>query len=355
MAFPLRPLDSDDSYTPSPEPQTSKPCSFLDLPKEVRLGIIKLRLRNLVKAVFVPTAMTRNKITENGYIKPLLSSEQTLICATTEKFARTCKQLRSDYAEVICSKPLFACQIPRLVVHVLDFDFSFAISELFSRFTDATRQFFEAPSHRIWIRLTITRSFALMPNDIGLQQWLLWREQEEAAGREIEVDYEFSDFSTKGENELEELRYFLLLFNSEDGESAEIVRAMTKFYLKCDRDRQRADEDHLDDMDLEALYDSEEDDGNQENDGSREDRDAEDEERYVQDEEGVEDEEGAEVDDARGDCEVSGDGDDPEDDGLVRDNYLLGPEDFVEDNDSEESDGSEEADGPDYDSTLEDH
>lgn len=308
--------NDDEKYTTTEsersesEPPYSGPSLAEKIPQDLRAVIIDFYVPNIPLAVLVPTALAN--LTEDGDVEALEDAKETLICTTTDPLSRTCKDLHSEYATNLWAKVLY-CKVPQLVVHVLDFDFSLAISELFSQFDDTSRSYFNSLRRVIHIGLTITRNFALLPNENGLDKWLQWRKQEENAGRKVKVDYQITLQTTQGEEELESLRQFLLLFDPEGNEGGEvggIMRRMKNFYENVYAGRRK----------------------------SVEEVEMEDEEGPAQDDDGVED------DDARGDSDgsvddaVSVDDDVVEDDILVQDNFDLDHDDLVESNESDGSD-----------------
>lgn len=212
-----------------------KPLFLEKVVKDVRTVIIDFCVGNIHTAVLVPTALVN--LTEDGYIKPLEDAEETLICTVKRKdhpFPRTCKQIHSEYASNMWAK-ILNCKVYRLVVHVVDFDFSLAISELFSQFDKASRDHLNSWKGEIHISLTITPGFALLPQRAGLDKWLEWRRQEEQEGRMVDVDYEISPATTQGKEEMKSLRFFLLLFDPEGKEGGDIggmMRILRVFYKR---------------------------------------------------------------------------------------------------------------------------
>lgn len=224
------------------------------LPRELRLSIIKRDMPRLVRIAVIPKSLTQ----QANATPTAASNEPSLVFTTRNPIIKTCHQLYTEYTSELRSSVL-RCEIPILVLHVRNFDFSPLIRELFSSFEDGHREYFNDRAGAIRIRLTITKVFfARAPREIGLlhwleqreneqtglKQWLEWKQAEEEAGREISVTHEVE----RGEeienvDDMEALRMFMLLFDpySEgEGEIADIVQAVIEFFEKVGQSKKKA-------------------------------------------------------------------------------------------------------------------
>lgn len=165
------------------------------------------------------------------------------------------------------------CEVPSLHLHVRNFDFAPFINELFPKFEDSHRAYFNARPGAITIHLTLTPSFFsrgvgeqelmewLAGRDLertrwktGFIQWLEWREVQEDAGKKVSVVYKLKrNADVEGVEDREALRMFLLLFDplsKGEGELGGIwpeVRRVFKVIKDVeDREAQEAQEEEED-------------------------------------------------------------------------------------------------------------
>lgn len=209
------------------------------LPPELRDEIIQLLTTTTPKIIIAPRALTRATLTTPA----LRPDEPELVYITTAALSKTCTQLNSDYAKALAPR-IRQCKAPILVLHVLDFDFAPFVQEVFAQFADATRAFYSQRPRTIRIEMTISDAFARVPDERRLASWLQWRAAEESAGRGFRVYYTVRrEGSTKGVNEMESLRYSLLLHDpyneeeEEEGDVGKIMDAMGKWFKRVASDR----------------------------------------------------------------------------------------------------------------------
>lgn len=110
-------------------------------------------------------------------------------------------------------------------------------SEVFARFSDEQRAFYNQRPQTIRIEMTINDAFALLPDEKRLENWLQWRAAEESAGRGVRVYYTVrKESSTTGVDEMESVRYSLLLidpyYNEVEGDVGKIMEAMRKWFQR---------------------------------------------------------------------------------------------------------------------------
>jgi hypothetical protein len=179
----------------------------------------------------VPKAMTQ-KDHDSSTASP--DGPSLVFRARCQPLARTCYHLHNDYA-VAPKTMITTLEVPTLTVHVLNFDFSPFVQELFSRFEAAHRKHFNDRAGAITIRLTITPSFleAAEGSDARFN-WLEWKTAEARAERDFPVAYKVTRNALIESNEdREALRLFMLLFDplsNKDGDVCDIVKVVAKFF-----------------------------------------------------------------------------------------------------------------------------
>ncbi|GAB7327199.1 hypothetical protein MBLNU13_g11103t1 [Cladosporium sp. NU13] len=223
-------------------------------PSELRLSIIKRHMPRLRGIAVIPKSLT-----QQANATPIAASnEPSLVFTTTNPFIKTCHQLHTEYTSELRSSVLRR-EIPTLILHVHNFDFSPLIRELFPSFEDGHREYFNNRAGAIRIRLTITKSFFdRAPKEVGLldwleeqeseqtglKQWLEWKQAEEEAGREISVAYEVKrEEEIEHVDDMEALRMFMLLFDPYsrgEGEIGDIVQAVIEFFEKAAKSKKKA-------------------------------------------------------------------------------------------------------------------
>jgi hypothetical protein len=227
---------TDDTYTattpngtPMPERDGLATSTLVKLPQELLHSVNKLLMQHVRKVVVVPRVMTRKHI-----LAPLESPDEPMLVLTTNSpLARTSTRMYNEYASALRTQ-ILSLQVPRLELHVLDFDFSPVTRELLSHFNATHRKFFNTSPNTITVRLTITKTFTNLPDEGGFRRWLEWRASEESADRKINVKYEIVCCkSIKTANDMEALRFWLLLFDpfsDSDGEVGDIMKVMLGFF-----------------------------------------------------------------------------------------------------------------------------
>jgi hypothetical protein len=200
-----------------------------EFPPELLLCLNKLVMKNVRKVVVVPRVMTR-KDNLDALEHP---NEPTLVFATKSPLASTSTHMYNEFVAALKTQVL-SLEVPRLELHVLDFDFSPIACELLSHFNDTHQKFFNARPHSITVDLTITSVFINLPHEGGLQRWLGWRAAKESAGRKINVDYKIRrQGSITTASDMEALSFFMLLFDpygEGEGDGGDIMEAMNAFF-----------------------------------------------------------------------------------------------------------------------------
>jgi hypothetical protein len=228
---------------------TDSPLNLL--PAELRLEIMKLYIQRLRRIAIIPKALTE----DHDVTPTTTSTEPSLVFTSGYPLLQTCHQLHAEYTDELRARAL-GCKIPKLVLHVRDFDFSPFTRELFPCFEDSHRKYFNARAGAITIHLTITEAFfTRAEGEEGLIEWLEdredeparlwkwfeWREAEEKAGRKVKVTYIVErNVDIESRKDMEALRMYMLLvdpYSDKDGEVGDLVQAMIKFFKAVDRSR----------------------------------------------------------------------------------------------------------------------
>lgn len=137
-------------------------------PRELRLSIIKRHMPRLRRIAVIPKSLTQ----QANATPTAASNEPSLVFTTRNPFIKTCHELHTEYTGELRSSVLRR-EIPTLILHVHNFDFSHLIRELFSSFEDGHREYFNDRAGAIRICLNITKAFfARAPGEVGLLDWL---------------------------------------------------------------------------------------------------------------------------------------------------------------------------------------
>lgn len=190
-------------------------------------------------------------------------NEPSLVYTTKNLLSKTCYDMHTACGEELRSQ-VMSYKIPTLVLHVHDFDFTPFTRELFDKFEDTHREYFNELAGAIRIHLTITESFftrapgeagrnewlakreseKFQKKSEGLNQWLEWRRAEEEAGKGVTVTYVVErKRAIENVEDMEALRLFMLLFDPYSGvkgEISDIVEAVNEFIGKVRKDMREA-------------------------------------------------------------------------------------------------------------------
>jgi hypothetical protein len=234
---------TDNEYITTTPNETAMPernglanSTIAKLPRELLHEVDKILMQQIRKVVVVPRVMTRKHA-----LAPLESPDGPALALTTKiALARTSTYMYNEHAAALRSQ-ILSLQVPRLELHVLDFDFSPITRELLAHFNGTHRKFFNTKPNTITIRLTITKTFTNLPDEGGFRRWLEWRESEESADRKINVKYDIvRGKSVKAANDMEALRFWWLLFDpygDSEGDVGNIMKEMLGFFKAFERKR----------------------------------------------------------------------------------------------------------------------
>jgi hypothetical protein len=251
----------DDPPVTSEEPPKDRNglanSSIDKLSPEMRLAVIKFLMQPPRRVAIVSKAVFQ-QAKATAY-----PNEPSLVYTTKTPLSKTCYDMHTACAEELRSQ-VMSYKIPTLVLHVHDFDFTPFTNELFSKFEDTHREYFNELAGAVRIHLTITESFlAREPGEAGrnewlakretemfqkksegLIQWLEWRKAEQEAGKGLTVTYVVErKRAIENVEDMEALRLFMLLFDpySEgEGEISDIVEAVIDFVEKVNKEKRVA-------------------------------------------------------------------------------------------------------------------
>jgi hypothetical protein len=250
--------ESNDSYTPTPSPSPppvpppdGRTAQEWDRAKYLALelafdnedmeAIAETRLRlHAHRIVARPSTMddplSYTPASDNG--PWLLDENLRVLSRPKDKVMYTNMATLNAYDHAIKRK-IRVGEIKELIIHVLNFDFSLAIREIFSKFEPEARAFYQSRntvfgSDKVKIWLTVTPEFTRQWYPSLLQKWLDWRDEERAAGRDFYILYAVSK-STKNlsMDELENFRQFLHFIDPDGdipGDMGGIMKAYQGWY-----------------------------------------------------------------------------------------------------------------------------
>jgi hypothetical protein len=244
---------SDDSYTPSPSPSPppsgGRTAQEWDNEKQLVFqlaffgagSIAETRLQQHADRIVArPTTtdlpLSYSQVVANGPWE--LDENMRILSRPKDRVMYTNMATLNAYEHAIKRK-IRVGEIKQLIIHVLNFDFTLAIREIFSTLEPEARAFYQScnilpGTDKIKIWLTVTPEFARDWYPSLLQGWLDWREEERAAGRDFYVLYAVSQ-STRNlsMDELENFRQFLHFIDTDGdmpGDMGGIVHAYQGWY-----------------------------------------------------------------------------------------------------------------------------
>jgi hypothetical protein len=215
---------SNDSYTPTPSPSPPPPggrtaqewdqaqqLAFqLEFDNESADSVAETRLRLHTRRVLAkPSTMDRPT-----YTGPLLDVSLRVLPRPADPVMHLNNMTLSAHDHAIKRK-IRVGEIKRIIIHVVDFDFTLATSQIFSTLEPQARALYHsrnagATVDRIKVWITVTPEFARDWYPSLLWNWLNWRDEERAAGRGFHIQYAVSMENQKlTRDELENFRQFL--------------------------------------------------------------------------------------------------------------------------------------------------
>ena len=215
---------SNDNYTPSPSPSPPPPggrtAEEWDKAKQLAFklafdnedadSIAETRLRQHTRRIVAkPSTMF-----ETSYTDPPWEFNEFLriIPRPKDRAMYTNNDTVGAYNHAML-RQIRVGEIKNLIIHVLNFDFSLAVCEIFSLLEPQARALYHSRNtgtDRVKIWLTVTPEFARNWYPSLLQKWLDWRHEERVAGRGFWVQYAASRGNEElSLHELENFRQFL--------------------------------------------------------------------------------------------------------------------------------------------------
>jgi hypothetical protein len=174
---------------------------------------IELRLRRVNEVKIMSTTLSHPRSVDPEFRRPLWDGEEALrfiALPTMDDLARTSMEL-SLLVDKKLRKKVFSNEIDAIYFHVLDFNFTLIKNKVLGRFTTANRDHYN--SHQMVILITISPGFARTWTPTKMDEWIKWRDAEDAADRGLTIEYRVSGSFTLDEGELEEIRVFLHYHN----------------------------------------------------------------------------------------------------------------------------------------------
>ena len=235
-----------DRYTTTPEESPPPPPPLSTAAEKIRDGFmrcagpsaaddstVRMRLRNVDQVKIMSTTLCGNHPNFRG---PLWDGEEKLrfipAVPAPDNLLHTSMELNMLFASVLRQK-IMKNELHDLFIHVLDFDFSLVKSEIFGRFTDANRNHYNSNTQTLQVFFTISPGFASMWTPTKLKEWIDWRDAENAAERELDIQYEVSSSFILTLGELEGLRNFLHynhLYGDKTGEMGKIIACFKDYF-----------------------------------------------------------------------------------------------------------------------------
>jgi hypothetical protein len=245
---------SNDSYTPTPSPSPPPPVGRTvqekDRARHLALqlafengsvdSIAETRLQQHARRIVArPSTMDNplsySEVSDNG---PWILDENLVVLSRPkDKVMYTNKATLSAYDDALKRK-IRVGEIKELIIHVLNFDFTLAIREIFSKLEPEARALYQSRNtlagDKVKIWLTVTPEFAQRWYPSLPQKWLNWRDEERAAGRDFYVLYAVSESTKKlSMDELENFRQFLHFVDTDGdmpGDMGGIMQAYQRWY-----------------------------------------------------------------------------------------------------------------------------
>lgn len=193
-----------------------------------------MRLRSVQQVKIISTTLSHPRIVDQRFEGPLWGGEEALRfiqMPIADSLAHTSMELNALFASQL-QKKIFQNEIRALYFHVLDFNFTLIKDEVLRMFTAANREHYNA--QQMVVLITISPGFARAWTPIKMDEWIDWRNAEDAAGRELSIDYRVSGSFTLNAAELEELRIFLCYHNpygNKGGDMGLIMRCFKRWFV----------------------------------------------------------------------------------------------------------------------------
>jgi hypothetical protein len=184
---------SQDGYTTTPEEESPPPTTTTA--ETIRDGfmisarpIVEMRLQSVDHVRILSTTFSHRSTFEG----PLWGGKETLRfigVPMADQLAHTSMELSRLFDSEL-QKKILRNETRSLFFHVLDFNFALIKDEVLGRFTAANREHYNAQN--MVVCFTMSPGFPRTWTPIKLEEWISWRDAEDAAGRGMDIRYRVS-------------------------------------------------------------------------------------------------------------------------------------------------------------------
>ena len=195
---------------------------------------IEMRLRRVNEVKIMSTTLSHPRSVDPEFRRPLWNGEEALrfiALPTMDDLARTSMEL-SLLVDKKLRKKVFSNEIDAIYFHVLGFNFTLIKNKVLGRFTTANREHYN--SQQMVIFITISPGFARTWTPTKMDEWIKWRDAEEAAGRGVSIQYRVSGSFTLDAAELEGIRNFLHYhdpYGDMEGDMGDIMACFKQYFM----------------------------------------------------------------------------------------------------------------------------
>lgn len=190
-----------------------------------------MQLRDVSQVKIMSTTLSSNHPNFDG---PLWDGKEKLrfipAMPVPDNLLRTTMELNMLFASVLRQK-VPKDELLDLFIHVLDFDFTLVKTQILGKFTAANRARYKSHTQRVFF--TISPGFARTWTPTKLEEWINWRDAEDAAEREMDIQYSVPSSFTLNLEESEGIRNFLHysdLYGDKTGDMGKIMRCFKDYF-----------------------------------------------------------------------------------------------------------------------------
>jgi hypothetical protein len=197
-------------------------------------SIIEMRLRSVFEVKIMSTTLSHPRTVDPEFRRPLWDGEETLRfigMPASDELSHTSGELNMLFAWQLLVR-IRQNKIRALYFHVLDFDFTLIKDRVLGIFSAANREHYN--SQQMVVLITISPGFARTWTPTKMEEWLDWRSAEDAAGRELSIEYRVSDSFVLNVAELEGIRNFLHYhdpYGDMEGDMGKIMACFKQYFL----------------------------------------------------------------------------------------------------------------------------
>jgi hypothetical protein len=242
---------SHDRYTTTPEeespPPPGPPQLLRTTAEMIRDGfmicagtgvttdsVVEIRLRSVNRVKIMSTTLSHPRRIDQKFEGPLWDGKETLrfvVMPVSDSLAHTSMELNRLFDSEL-RKKILKNDMRALHFHVLDFDFTLIQDEVIGRFTAANREHYNSQHVVIWI--TISPAFARNWTPTKTDEWIEWRNAEDAVGRGVSIQYRVSGSFALDAAELEGIRNFLHYhdpYGDMEGDMGSIMACFKQYFM----------------------------------------------------------------------------------------------------------------------------